>query len=415
MDNKKNGIPKLRFPGFTGAWEQRKLGDIAVIFDGTHQTPKYTDSGIKFVSVENIATLETEKYISQKAYENEYSNKQAEKGDILMTRIGNIGTAKIIEKDEPLAYYVTLALLKPQNIDSNFLVWGISSPEVQRNIWKLTLHIAFPKKINLGEINQVTINIPSSSEQKKIGEFFQQLDSLIALHQRKLEHLQEQKKGLLQKMFPKNGEVVPEVRFPGFTDAWEQRKFFDNIEKVIDFRGRTPKKLGMEWSAEGYTALSALNVKDGYIDFTADVHYANQDLYDKWMAGNELYKGQVLFTTEAPMGNVAQVPDNRKYVLSQRTIAFNVDKTKVTNDFLAVLLRSQNVQHTLKSLASGGTAQGVSQKSLSQLKVILPINPKEQQEIGNFFNHFDSLIALHQRKLEHLELMKKGLLQQMFV
>ena len=170
---------------FLAAWEQRKLGDIAVIFDGTHQTPKYTDSGIKFVSVENIATLETEKYISQKAYENEYSNKQAEKGDILMTRIGNIGTAKIIEKDEPLAYYVTLALLKPQNIDSNFLVWGISSPEVQRNIWKLTLHIAFPKKINLGEINQVTINIPSSSEQKKIGEFFQQLDSLIALHQRK--------------------------------------------------------------------------------------------------------------------------------------------------------------------------------------------------------------------------------------
>ena len=210
----------------------------------------------------------------------------------------------------------------------------------------------------------------------------------------------------------KNG--IPKLRFPGFTGAWEQRKFFDNIEKVIDFRGRTPKKLGMEWSAEGYTALSALNVKDGYIDFTADVHYANQDLYDKWMAGNELYKGQVLFTTEAPMGNVAQVPDNRKYVLSQRTIAFNVDKTKVTNDFLAVLLRSQNVQHTLKSLASGGTAQGVSQKSLSQLKVILPINPKEQQEIGNFFNHFDSLIALHQRKLEHLQEQKKGLLQKMF-
>ena len=196
--------------------------------------------------------------------------------------------------------------------------------------------------------------------------------------------------------------------------AWEQRKFFDNIEKVIDFRGRTPKKLGMEWSAEGYTALSALNVKDGYIDFTADVHYANQDLYDKWMVGNDLYKGQVLFTTEAPMGNVAQVPDNRKYVLSQRTIAFNVDKTKVTNDFLAVLLRSQNVQHTLKSLASGGTAQGVSQKSLSQLKVIVPINPKEQQKIGDFFKQLDSLIALHQRKLDHLKEQKTGLLQKMF-
>lgn len=158
---------------------------MADIFDGTHQTPKYTDSGIKFVSVENIATLETEKYISQKAYESEYSNKQAEKGDVLMTRIGNIGTPKLIEKDEPLAYYVTLALLKPKNIDSNFLAWGISSPKVQRNIWKLTLHIAFPKKINLGEINQVSISIPSINEQKKIGDFFKQLDSLIALHQRK--------------------------------------------------------------------------------------------------------------------------------------------------------------------------------------------------------------------------------------
>ena len=199
----KNGetVPEVRFPGFTDAWEQRKLGEVADIFDGTHQTPKYTDSGIKFVSVENIATLETEKYISQKAYESEYSNKQAEKGDVLMTRIGNIGTPKLIEKDEPLAYYVTLALLKPKNIDSNFLVWGISSPKVQRNIWKLTLHIAFPKKINLGEINQVSISIPSINEQKKIGDFFKQLDSLIALHQRKLDHLELMKKGLLQQMF----------------------------------------------------------------------------------------------------------------------------------------------------------------------------------------------------------------------
>ncbi|MGN9067663.1 restriction endonuclease subunit S, partial [Ligilactobacillus agilis] len=97
--------------------------------------------------------------------------------------------------------------------------------------------------------------LPGLTEQVKIRSILEQFDSLIALHQRKLEHLKQQKNGLLQKMFPKNGESVPEVRFPGFTDSWEQRKFFDNIEKVIDFRGRTPKKLGMEWSAEGYTAL----------------------------------------------------------------------------------------------------------------------------------------------------------------
>ena len=91
---------------------------------------------------------------------------------------------------------------------------------------------------------------------------------------------------------------VPKLRFPEFTDDWEQRKLLNCVQKVIDFRGRTPKKLGMEWSDRGYLALSALNVKDGYIDFDQDVHYGDKTLYDKWMTGNELHQGQVLFTTE---------------------------------------------------------------------------------------------------------------------
>ncbi|MFK5276150.1 restriction endonuclease subunit S, partial [Lactococcus lactis] len=95
---------------------------------------------------------------------------------------------------------------------------------------------------------------------------FEKLDDIIALHQRKLDLLKEQKKGYLQKMFPKNGSKIPELRFKGFTDDWEERKFFESITSTIDFRGRTPKKLGMDWSDSGYLALSALNVKNGYID-----------------------------------------------------------------------------------------------------------------------------------------------------
>ena len=199
----KNGEtkPEIRFDGFTGDWKECKLGDVVDIFDGTHQTPEYSNSGVKFVSVENIRNLETKKYISQKAYQKEYSNKQAEKGDVLMTRIGDIGTAKIIESTEPLAYYVTLALLKPKKVNSNFLAWLIGSSEIQKNIWKRTLHIAFPKKINLGEINKIELTIPNISEQKKIGKFFSQLDNLLTLYQCKLEHLQEQKKSLLKQMF----------------------------------------------------------------------------------------------------------------------------------------------------------------------------------------------------------------------
>ena len=186
------------------------------------------------------------------------------------------------------------------------------------------------------------------------------------------------------------------------------------IQKIIDFRGRTPKKLGMDWSESGYLALSALNVKDGYIDFSQDVHYGDQALYDKWMSGNELHKGQVLFTTEAPMGNVAQVPYNKQYILSQRTIAFDVKEDIITENFLATLLKSPVVFNTLTSLSSGGTAKGISQKSLAGVDVRIPVDLREQTLLATYFHNIDHLITLHQRKVESLIKFKKGMLQKMF-
>ncbi|MFR6494942.1 MAG: restriction endonuclease subunit S [Lactococcus lactis] len=207
---------------------------------------------------------------------------------------------------------------------------------------------------------------------------------------------------------------VPELRFKGFTDDWEDRKFFESIASTIDFRGRTPKKLGMDWSDSGYLALSALNVKNGYIDPLADAHYGDEKLYRKWMSGRELKKGQVLFTTEAPMGNVAQVPDDNGYILSQRTVAFETKEDMMTNDFLAVLLKSPLVFNNLSALSSGGTAKGVSQKSLKGLSITVPLDIDEQQKIGSFFKQLDETIALHQRKLDLLKEQKKGYLQKMF-
>ena len=206
----------------------------------------------------------------------------------------------------------------------------------------------------------------------------------------------------------------PQLRFEGFTDDWEQRKFFESIASTIDFRGRTPKKLGMDWSDSGYLALSALNVKNGYIDPLADAHYGDEKLYRKWMSGRELKKGQVLFTTEAPMGNVAQVPDDNGYILSQRTVAFETKEDMMTNDFLAVLLKSPLVFNNLSALSSGGTAKGVSQKSLKGLSITAPLDIDEQQKIGSFFKQLDNTIALHQRKLDLLKEQKKGYLQKMF-
>lgn len=209
-------------------------------------------------------------------------------------------------------------------------------------------------------------------------------------------------------------DKTPNIRFKGFTDDWEQRKLLSCIEKITDFRGRTPKKLGMDWSESGYLALSALNVKDGYIDFSQDVHYGEQALYDKWMSGNELHKGQVLFTTEAPMGNVAQVPDNKRYILSQRTIAFDVKEDIITENFLATLLRSPAVFNTLTSLSSGGTAKGVSQKSLAGVDIQIPVELREQELLATYFANLDNLITLHQRKYDQLLNIKKSMLEKMF-
>ena len=139
-------VPEIRFQGFTDDWEQRKLGDIADVYDGIHQTPDYTDNGIMFLSVENINTLKSEKYISEEAFIRDYKV-YPEKGDILMTRIGDVGTPNVVETTEKVAFYVSLALLKPINVDSYFLCNSILSPFFQNGLKERTLVTAIPQKI----------------------------------------------------------------------------------------------------------------------------------------------------------------------------------------------------------------------------------------------------------------------------
>ena len=208
--------------------------------------------------------------------------------------------------------------------------------------------------------------------------------------------------------------MKPKIIFSEGKGDWVKRPLLSNIEKILDYRGRTPKKLGLSWSSTGYLALSALNVKNGYIDFKADANYGDQELYDRWMGDNHLHKGQVVFTTEAPMGNVAQIPNDALYILSQRTIAFEVKRDLIREDFLATLLRSQKIFNELTSLSSGGTAKGVSQKSLSNLKVCLPTSLEEQSAIGTLFRTLDDLLASYKDNLTNYQSLKATMLSKMF-
>src|SRR5574340_237470 len=409
--------PQLRFEGFTDDWEVRKLTDVTYSYSGLTYSP--TDVQDKGTFVLRSSNVKNDQLIdADNVYVNPdiVNSNNVKVGDVIVVvRNGSrslIGKHAIVNKEMPHTVIgAFMSAFRGENGD--YINALLSTNNFQKEVHKSLG--ATINQITGKDFSMMNFLTPKLEEQEKIGSFFKQLDNTIALHQRKLDLLKEQKKGYLQKMFPKNGAKVPELRFAGFADDWEQRKFFESIASTIDFRGRTPKKLGMDWSDSGYLALSALNVKNGYIDPLADAHYGDEKLYRKWMSGRELKKGQVLFTTEAPMGNVAQVPDDNGYILSQRTVAFETKEDMMTNDFLAVLLKSPLVFNNLSALSSGGTAKGVSQKSLKGLSITVPLDIDEQQKIGAFFKQLDDTIALHQRKLDLLKEQKKGFLQKMFV
>ena len=391
MNNaKKSLVPHRRFKEFqnAGAWEQRKLGDVVERFDNLRIpvtsskrkrgiTPYYGANGIQ-------------DYVQGYTHDGEFVLVAEDGANDLQNYPIHYVNGKVWVNN-----HAHVLQGKKDIADNLFLVNAI-----KRIKFETYLVGGSRAKLNADVMMKLPIKMPKLNEQQKLGKYFSRIDTLIALHQRKLNKLKKLKSAYLTEMFPDEGEHKPKRRFAGFTDDWEQRKFMDLIDSIIDFRGRTPKKLGMNWSNEGLLALSAQNVKDGYIDKTIDAHYGSQTLYDKWMNGRELHKGQVVFTTEAPMGNVARIPDENKYILSQRTIAFTVKNTVLTEGFLMYLLESPSVKNNLLRISSGGTAKGVSQKTLSSLTVKIPTSLKEQERINFVFYSLDSLITLHQRELK---------------
>lgn len=199
---------ELRFKDENGnefpKWEKKKLSQVAKIYDGTHQTPNYLESGIPFYSVEHVTAnnFDTTKFVSKEVFDKENKRVKLEKGDVLMTRIGDIGTSRLIDWDVNASFYVSLALIKQSDkIISKYLNQYISTSEFQSELWKRTIHVAFPQKINLGEIGECLVIIPSFQEQEKIAAFLATIDDKISRTQAQIENTQEYKKGLLQKMF----------------------------------------------------------------------------------------------------------------------------------------------------------------------------------------------------------------------
>lgn len=409
MDNKKNGIPKLRFPGFTGAWEQRKLGEVGKTFTGLSGKTKedFGHGDAHFVTYMNVYSNPISDPNMVENVEIDTKQQEVKKGDVFFTTSSEtpeeVGMSSVWLSDAPHIYLNSFCFgFRPTvNIfHPYYLAYLLRSNNIRNKMMILAQGIS-RYNISKNKVMKLNVTIPNIREQQKIGEFFKQLDFLITLHQRKLEHLQEQKKGLLQKMFPKNGETVPEVRFPGFTDAWEQRKL-GGVAKF--YSGGTP-------------SVGVSDYYDGTIPFirSAEINSTSTELYLSELglqnsSAKMVHRGDILYALYgATSGEVGISKING--AINQAILAI-IPHKGYNSEFLEQWLR-KNKEAIIKTYLQGGQGN-LSGAIVKQIKVSFP-SFDEQQKIGKSFQKIDSLITLHQRKLEHLELMKKGLLQQMFV
>ena len=201
--DKNLNVPNLRFSEFSGEWKKYLLKSITNIYDGTHQTPKYTKSGVPFMSVEDVTqkSSKEQKYISEQDFQNDFRN-PPQKGDILMTRIGDIGTPCIVPTNEALGYYVSLALIRPlEKLQSCFLNYAIQSNSFKRELYKRTIHVAFPQKINKEDIGKCKLDVPSIEEQSRIGDLLSLIDERIETQRKIIEDLKKLKDAICNMNF----------------------------------------------------------------------------------------------------------------------------------------------------------------------------------------------------------------------
>lgn len=384
MDKEQIGIPKLRFPGFTDTWEQRRLGEVIV---SEHKGK--VKSSMKGGNTNYLETNYLNGGIAQKV------NVRADvsKNDVLILWDGS--KAGTVYHGFEGALGSTLKAYVPK-CSGDFLYQILKKD--QDKIYQRYRTPNIPHVIkNFTE--KFIVLIPDVREQEKIAEFFNQLDSLIALHQRKLEHLKQQKNGLLQKMFPKNGESVPEVRFPGFTAPWEQRKLGDFGKVAMNkriFKNQT--------SDEGDVPFYKIGTFGGVAD-----SYITKELFEEYKLKYPYpRKGDLLISASGSIGRVIEYSGKDEYFQDSNIVWLDHDN-RLDNSFLKQfynIIKWQGLE--------GSTIKRLYNKNILATKIDVP-SISEQLRIGDFFQQFDSLIALQQRRIEHLELLKKGLLQQMFV
>lgn len=404
---KNTKMPTIRFKGFNDDWEQRKLEEVcSEIGDGLHSAPEYDDNGKSFFINGNnlinghivINSNET-KRVSENTFEK--NNKQLDDNTVLLSINGTIGNLAYYQ-GEPVMLGKSAAYLKANKIDKTFLYSLLQTTAVMNN-FMLSLTGTTIKNLGLDAIKKTKISIPKLREQERIGLYFSQLDHLITLHQRKLEKIKLMKKSMLGKMFSRDAESIPKIRFDGYTDDWEQRKL---PEFVTFFNGLTYTPDDVEET--GTLVLRSSNVKNGEI-VDADNVYVN----DKVVTSENVQEGDIIVVvrngSRALIGKHAQI----KASMPNTVIgAFMSGMRSEHSSFVNALLDTSAFENEIAK-NMGATINQITGYMFSKMEFMIP-SGEEQQKIGEYFQGLDHLITLHQRKLEKLKKVKKSLLEHMF-
>ena len=401
------GKPEIRFKGFTDDWEQRKLGEV--IEDYVEKT-----------TVENQYPVLTSSQQMGIVLQDDYFS-----GD-RVSQSGNIGYFVIprgyfayrsrsdndvfvfnrndcIDKGSISYFY---PVFKPSGVDSDFLLRRLNyGLETQL---KIASEGTGQHVLSLKKFKNMTALFPSINEQRKIGEYFTRLDHLITLHQRKCDEVKTLKKYMLQKMFPQNGMNIPEIRFSGFTDVWEQRKLGEMGSTFTGLSGKTKEDFG-HGDAKFITYMNVFSNPIADLQMTETVEIDSKQ--------NCVKAGDVFFTTssETPeeVGMSCVMPENADNTYLN-SFCFGYRPTeKFDLNYLAYVLRSESFRKEMTFLAQGISRYNISKNKVMEVEIPVP-SLEEQSKVGRYFSNLDNLITLHQRKCDELRKMKKFMLQNMF-
>jgi type I restriction enzyme S subunit len=397
------------------SWEQRKLTEFVEFFSGLTYTPNdVQENGTLVLRSSNVSNGEVVDADNIYVNPQVVNSENVKVGDIVV--VVRNGSRSLIGKHAQIKAFM------PNTVIGAFMT-GIRSecPEFTNALLNTS---RFEEEIamNMGAtINQITgymfskmeFKVPCLDEQKKIGSYFANLDRLITLHQRKYDKLLNIKKSMLEKMFPKNGSNIPEIRFKGFTDPWEQRKLSEiaTMHARIGWQNlRTSEFL----DSGDYMLITGTDFIDGAVNFDT-CHYVERERYeqDKHI---QIRNGSILITKDGTLGKVAYI-QGLTMPATLNAGVFNVeikDENEVDNRYLFQYLKAPFLMDYVDKKATGGTIKHLNQNILVDFPVVLP-HKAEQEKIGEYFLAIDHLITLHQRELEKLQNIKKSMLEKMFV